>query len=210
MTEQDERLLRDLRTAGLVAVIRGADGGWATRVGRTLMANGVTLLEVTLTTAGAAPAIRDLVTEAPDGTWVGAGTVLTEDDVREAVNAGAQFLVTPGLCPALAAGVAAGLPVLCGAWTPSEVFAAHAAGAVAVKVFPITSGGPQHLQALRGPFPDIPLVAVGGVGLQDIEPLQAAGAIAMGVGGPLTGRDDSEDHVALAETARSYVKGCAQ
>lgn len=187
---QDEsaaRFLTTVRDDGLVAIVRGHDPLWAAQVGSILMAAGVRVLEVTLTTPSATQAISALRSEAPPDTWVGAGTVLSADDADRCRDAGAMFTVTPGWCEAVSRSVSLGLPVLAGAWTPSEVYAAHQAGATAVKVFPIISGGAGHLRALRDPLPHVPLVAVGGVQLDDVAQLRAAGAIAVGAGASLCG-----------------------
>lgn len=198
-----------LGDAGLVAIIRCADAGFALPIGRTLIAHGVRLLEVTLTTPDATEAIATLSAEAPDGVWVGAGTVITAADVVRASEAGATFVVTPGLCPAIAAATSVHLPSLGGAWTASEVIAADAAGASAVKIFPASSGGPSHFKALRDPLPHIPLVAVGGVGLAEIPQYRQVGAVGFGIGGPLVGdaaRGGSLDD--LATRAREFVQAC--
>lgn len=194
---------------GLVAIIRCKDAGLALAIGRTLIANGVRLLEVTLTTPDAEYAITTLALEAPEGVWVGAGTVITAADVVRASDAGATFIVTPGLCPALEAAAEVHLPSLGGAWTASEVMAADAAGATAVKIFPASSGGLGHFKALRDPLPNIPLVAVGGIGLAEIEPFRAVGAVGFGIGGPLVGdaaRGGSLDD--LATRTQQFVQAC--
>ncbi|MGD8216206.1 bifunctional 4-hydroxy-2-oxoglutarate aldolase/2-dehydro-3-deoxy-phosphogluconate aldolase [Aestuariimicrobium sp. Y1814] len=194
---------------GLVAIIRCKDAGLALPIGRTLVANGVRLLEVTLTTPDALEAITTLSAEAPEGIWVGAGTVITADDVERARGAGARFAVTPGVCPAVAEASAAGLPTLAGAWTASEVIAAVADGATAVKIFPASSGGVSHFKALRDPLPHVPLTAVGGVGLAEIPAFREVGAVGFGIGGPLVGdaaRGGSLDE--LAVRARQFVEAC--
>ena len=194
---------------GLVAIIRCQDAGFAIRIGRTLIANGVRLLEVTLTTPDATEAIATLSSEAPEGVWVGAGTAISAADVVRASEAGATFVVTPGVCPAIGAAADVHLPSLGGAWTASEVIAADAAGASAVKIFPASSGGPSHFKALRDPLPHIPLVAVGGVGLADISQYRKVGAVGFGIGGPLVGdaaRGGSLDE--LATRAQQFVQAC--
>ncbi|MGA4507828.1 bifunctional 4-hydroxy-2-oxoglutarate aldolase/2-dehydro-3-deoxy-phosphogluconate aldolase [Propionibacteriaceae bacterium G1746] len=205
----EEQFLTTLHETGLVAIIRCKDAGVAAPIGRTLIAAGVRLLEVTLTTPDAVEAIDELAVEAPDDVWVGAGTAITADDVAVAVGAGARFVVTPGVCPAIAAAHAQDVPSVGGAWTASEVIAAHAAGATVVKIFPASDGGPAHLKALRDPLPNVPLVAVGGVGLAEIEPFRAVGAVGFGIGGPLVGdaaKGGSLDE--LAARARQFVEAC--
>lgn len=205
-------LLTQLSHTGLVVVIRCPEVGHAEAIGRTLVENGVTVLEVALTTPDALDAIRALRQDLPEGVRLGAGTVLTGQDVEDARAAGAEFMVTPSLCPAVEASVAAGLPVLAGAFTPSEVYLAHNQGATAVKVFPARSGGgAPHIKAITEPFPQIPLIAVGGVALDTIAAYRGAGAIAVGAGGPLVGDAATGGSLdALAERTREYVRVCAE
>lgn len=202
--------LADLTDTGLVAIIRCPDAGHALAIGRTLLEAGVRMLEVTLTTPDAVETIATLAGDVADGgsgAWVGAGTVISEDDLDTAVAAGARFVVTPGLCPAVAAASRAEVPSLAGAWTASEVITAHDQGATAVKIFPASSGGPGHLKALRDPLPHIPLVAVGGVGLAEIEAYRKVGAIGFGVGGPLIGDAARGGSLTeLADRARAFVE----
>jgi 2-dehydro-3-deoxyphosphogluconate aldolase/(4S)-4-hydroxy-2-oxoglutarate aldolase len=139
---------------------------------------------------------------------IGAGTVLTKRQAHDAVEAGGQFLVTPALTEAVDG---AEVPVLAGAYTATEAYAAMAAGAAAVKLFPASAGGPAYLKALRDPFPTIPFVPVGGVTLDQVAPYLIAGAIALGVGGPIMGdavRGGSLD--ALAIRAKAFLEAIAE
>ncbi|WP_203569112.1 bifunctional 4-hydroxy-2-oxoglutarate aldolase/2-dehydro-3-deoxy-phosphogluconate aldolase [Aestuariimicrobium ganziense] len=202
-------LLTALTESGLVAIIRCPGAGTATPIGRTLIEAGVTVLEVTLTTPDALEAISELRALDTPGVLVGAGTVLTVDDLDSALEAGAQFIVTPSWAEAVPAAVERGVPVVPGAWTPSEVHQADAAGATAVKLFPARTGGPAHLKAIRDPFPRVPLVAVGGVGPDDVVAYREAGAIAVGVGGPLVGDAATGGSLDdLGERARDFVERC--
>ena len=203
MTEFLERL----QAEQLVAIVRAPEADDAVRVGRTLLDAGIRLIEVTLTTRDAFTAIDTLRNFAPDDALVGAGTVLTTIQSRNAVEAGAQFLVTPGLTEAV---IGAEVPVLAGAYTATEAYSAMAAGATAVKLFPASAGGPAYLKALRDPFPTMPLVPVGGVTLDLVPAYLIAGAVAVGVGGPLTGdavRGGSLE--ALADRARAFLDAVA-
>ncbi|MFD2354060.1 hypothetical protein ACFSTC_39440 [Nonomuraea ferruginea] len=109
--------------------------------------------------------------------------MLTEADVADVAAAGAQFVVTPAVVDSIGAAARRGLPVAAGALTPTEAYTATRMGAAAVKLFPASLGGPAYLKALRDPFPHLPFVAVGGVGLAELPGFLAAGAIAAGVGG---------------------------
>lgn len=142
--------------------------------------------EVSLTTPDALGVIDRAVTMVEDAS-IGAGTVLTRADARRAVEAGAGFLVTPGVGPDLLAGPLAALPLFAGALTPSEIMAAREVNATAIKLFPASLGGPDYLRALTGPFPTTPFIPVGGVDLDQARQYLAAGAVAVGVGTPLVG-----------------------
>ena len=128
------------------------------------------------------------------------GTVTTAARAREAVEAGAEFLVTPNV-NAEVARVAreAGLFLAMGALTCSEIVAAHELGSDIVKVFPLPPvGGPAYLSVIRGPLSDIPMMASGGYGIEEIPAYAAAGAEAFGIGGPLLGADDEESRRRIA------------
>lgn len=147
-----------------------------------LAAHGFPLCEVPFNAPGALAAIASI------GGQTGAGTVLTAQQARDAVAAGAAFLVTPAVLPEVqAAADKLGVPVICGAYTPTEVLAAHRGGAAAVKLFPASPAGPGYLKALRAPLPGVPLVPVGGIALADVPTYLAAGAVAVGLGEPLVG-----------------------
>ena len=194
-----------LRETRLVGIVRG-DGVDHTRDAvNVLFDAGVRLVEVSLTGPGALEAIAAI--RAPAGCWLGAGTVRTAADAAAAIAAGATFAVSPALTGSVAACVAAGLPILAGAFTPTEVETALSLGVEAVKLFPASVGGPAYLSALRQPFPDVPFVPVGGVGVAEAEAYLAAGAIAVGVGSPLLGDAVAGgDLSALAERASMFVK----
>ncbi|PWU49593.1 aldolase [Micromonospora globispora] len=199
-------LTAELAATRLLAVIRGTDTAAAIATGTALLAEGVRVVEVALTTPGALDAIAAIQASAPAGSLVGAGTVLTPAAVADVAAAGAQFVVTPAVVDSIPEAVRRGLPVAAGALTPTEAYTAIRMGAAVVKLFPASSGGPAYLKALRDPFPDIPFVAVGGVGLAELPGYFAAGAIAVGVGGPLVGDAASGgDLDALRERARAYL-----
>ena len=179
--------LGPLAQARLMAIVRAPDADGAVRAALALCDAGVRLVEISLTTRGALDAIARLRAEAPSQVWVGAGTVLTARDVTDVLAAGAGFVVTPALAESVDAAVAAGVPVAAGAFTPSEAVAAVQRGADVVKLFPASVLGPGYLRALRDPLPDVPFMAVGGIGVDAARDFLAAGAVAVGVGSPLLG-----------------------
>ena len=133
--------------------------------------------------------------------------MLTAEEARAAHRAGADFAVTPGLGEGVAAAQELGLPVLAGVMTPTDVLAARALGVAAYKLFPAAhAGGPGYLRALRGPFPDLPFVPVGGVDAASARAYLAAGAVAVGVGSPLLGdAADGGPPAALRTRARAFL-----
>lgn len=201
-----EALLAGVRQTRLLAIVRGTDGPAAAQAALAAMEEGFQYVEIALTTPGALKAISEVRAAAPDGCFVGAGTVLTKQDVDDVVLAGGQFMVTPSLAPSIEEGASRGIAVLAGALTPSEAFEAMNRGATAVKLFPASIGGPSYLKALRDPFPNIPFIAVGGVGPDEAAGYWGAGAIAVGLGGPLFGDAGSGGDLApMRERARRFV-----
>lgn len=176
-----------LRRHRLMAVVHGEDPDATLDSILALAEAGISLVEVTVTSKDAvgvlARAREELGPDAP----LGAGTVLTEADVVQVEQAGASFVVTPAIAPALDESVRLGLPALVGVLTPGEVVSATIAGAAAVKLFPASLGGPSYLRALREPFPDVAFVPVGGVDAENAPAYLAAGAVAVGIGAPLVG-----------------------
>lgn len=183
LTDFTARLSRDR----LAAIVRGRAADAALRTVLTLVEEGIGLVEVSLNTDDACGVIVRAARAVGDHAFVGAGTVVTRDDLLRAQDAGATWVVTPTGGDAVAAAAQRGLPVLAGALTPTEAAAAMAAGATAVKLFPASLGGPAYLRALKDPFPDMPLVPVGGVDADLAPDYFAAGALAVGVGSPLVG-----------------------
>jgi 2-dehydro-3-deoxyphosphogluconate aldolase/(4S)-4-hydroxy-2-oxoglutarate aldolase len=205
---QDTRAARDARFVEMlaerrvVAIVRGRDADAALRTVITLFEEGIDLVEVSLVTANALDVIRQARAALGNSAELGAGTVLTTGDATAAEEAGASFLVTPAVTEAVSYGR---LPVLAGAFTPTEVVAALNAGATAIKLFPAFQGGEKYLRALRDPFPSVPFVPVGGVSTDAAVEYLRAGAVAVGVGSPLVGdAADGGSLDALKERIRAF------
>ncbi|MFJ1584570.1 bifunctional 4-hydroxy-2-oxoglutarate aldolase/2-dehydro-3-deoxy-phosphogluconate aldolase [Streptomyces sp. NPDC088197] len=205
-------LLTALRAHRLVAIVRGDDEDASLRTVLTLVEEGVALVEVSLSGRNAlgviAAARAALGPDAP----LGAGTVLTERDAKDAHRAGADFVVTPAVGEGVSAARELGLPVLAGVMTPTDIVTARRLGATALKLFPAEqAGGPGYLRALRGPFPDLPFVPVGGVDIPAARAYFAAGALAVGVGSPLIGDAASGgSRTALRARARDFLAAVAE
>ena len=195
-----------LSRARVMAIIRGTDTQAAVATALALFDEGVRFVEISLTTPAACDAIEQVRAQLPEGAQIGAGTVLTTGDVADVESAGAQFVVTPAVTPSIAVAAERGLPVAAGALTPTEAFTAVQQGASAVKLFPASIGGPAYLKAVRDPFPHIPFLAVGGVGLDELRSYLAVGAVAVGVGSPLVGDAASGGDLEVLRTrTRAYT-----
>jgi 2-dehydro-3-deoxyphosphogluconate aldolase / (4S)-4-hydroxy-2-oxoglutarate aldolase len=195
-----------LATTRIVAILRAEDAARAEDVVDVLLENGVRSLELTLTTRGALEVVERLASKVPDGTDLGMGTVLTADEVDRAVDAGARFVVSPSVVPeVIEAAARHGIASYPGAFTPTEIHTAWTAGASAVKLFPGGALGPSYLKAVRAPLPDIPVIPTGGVDVSAVGDWLDAGAVAVGLGGPLIGDAlrPGGDLDALAERARA-------
>lgn len=181
----------------LVGVVRTADREEAGRRARLFREGGIRLIEITFTVPGATELVRELLAERADGApehFVGMGTVTNPERARAALAAGSEFVVTPNASPAVAGIVReAGVFLVVGALTPTEIVQASELGADLVKVFPApTAGGPAYLRAVRGPLGDVAMLASGGFGPEEIQAYRDAGASAVGIGDPLLGRNDEE------------------
>jgi len=179
--------LTQLARERLLVIIRSADADAAVAASHALLSSGIRFLEVSLVSADALAVIAEVARLAPHGAVIGAGTVLTRDDVARTAGAGARFMVTPALTESVAESVAGGIPVLAGVLTPTEALTAMALGADAVKLFPATFGGPSYLRALREPMPELPFIPVGGVDVALAGEYLRSGAVAVGVGSALVG-----------------------
>jgi len=171
----------------VMAILRGRPAGETVAVAGKLWDAGVTVLEVPIGSPDAVPALRAAVDAARErGLLVGAGTVITAEQVRAAAEAGARYTVAPGFDPlVLAASLAAGLPHLPGVGTATEVQRAWLAGCRWLKAFPAAALGPAWISGLQGPFPDVNFVATGGLRVADASTFLAAGARVVALGAAL-------------------------
>jgi len=203
-----KEVLARILEEGVVPVIRVSSAEEAFEVSRAIREGGVSVIEVAMTTPGAMEAIREVSRKFPEA-MLGAGTVLDPETARAALLHGARFLVSPSLNPeVIKMSSRYGAVSIPGALTPTEILAAWEAGADLVKVFPIAQvGGPDYIRAIRGPFPQIPLVPTGGVNLQNAGELIRAGAEAIGVGGELVDRKAvaRKEYSVVAENARKFL-----
>ena len=177
--------LTTLRAQRLIAAIRAPSADAALSAARAVAKGGISLLEITFTVPDA-PRVMAALASA-EGVVVGAGTVLTPDQCRAALDAGARFILSPVFSHDVAQVALGGRAMYCpGAYTPAEIVAARGAGAHVVKVYPVAvAGGPRYIQVIREPLPDIPLLASGGTTLENLAPFLHAGCVGVGLGGAL-------------------------
>ena len=175
-----------LEALGVVAVIRLKDATRFRAAVDALVAGGVRAIEVTMTVPGAVDLVRQLAAALPAGFLLGAGTVLDADTSRAVIDAGASFVVSPVFRPdVIRVCHERGAAAMPGCFSPTEILAAHDAGADVVKVFPATSLGPQFIKDVRGPLPQVKLMPTGGVTLDNAGDWIRAGAVAVGIGSAL-------------------------
>ncbi len=194
---------------GVIPVVRAGSAAEARLAAQAVCDGGIPIVEITMTVPGAVEVIRELRKSAAASVLIGAGTVLDAEAARRCVDAGAQFLVSPGLnLPTVEFAVQNGTLMLAGALTPTEIITAWNAGSDFVKVFPCGQvGGARYIKSLKGPFPQIPLVPTGGVNLNTAAEFIEAGAAALGVGGELVQADalKSGKSDVIVENARKFV-----
>jgi 2-dehydro-3-deoxyphosphogluconate aldolase/(4S)-4-hydroxy-2-oxoglutarate aldolase len=198
---------------GIVPVVRAPSPELAMRAAEAVLAGGISIFEITMTVPDAPAVIRALVEKLRDRAVVGAGTVLDVDSAHKCIDAGAAFIVSPGLdLPTIKAAHGHAVPIMPGALTPTEVITAWKAGADMVKIFPASAvGGPKYIKALKGPLPDVKMLPTGGVNASTAGDFIAAGAAALGVGGELVdiaALKRGEDAV-ITERARELVAAVA-
>lgn len=209
MKAMRDMIVDRLLDSGAVAVIRMTDASKVVHVAEALAAGGLTAVEITMTVPNAIDLIRTVSGEMGDGVTVGVGTVTDLDTARDAVDAGARFVVGPVSNDALLqAASELPVPVIPGAFTPTEAFRAHAAGASFVKIFPADAVGPGFVKALLGPMPDLRLMPTGGVDASNAGDWIRAGAACVGVGGALLDQKAIADERwdVLTERARELIR----
>jgi 2-dehydro-3-deoxyphosphogluconate aldolase / (4S)-4-hydroxy-2-oxoglutarate aldolase len=173
-----------LRERHLVAAIRAPSSDVALASARAVAKGGIPLLEITFTVPDAPRVMATLA--ADEGAIVGAGTVLTADQCRAALDSGARFIIAPNLSLEVAkVALSAGVMYCPGAFTTNEIIAARDAGAHVIKVYPVGVVGPKYIQVIRDPLPDVPLLAAGGTTLENLVPFLHAGCMAIGLGAAL-------------------------
>jgi len=198
-----------IESIGIIPAIRVSSAEDARFAATAIHCAGIPVAEITATVTDAAAVISDLRRSIPD-MLVGAGTILDVQTAQRCLDAGAQFLTSPGLVPEIVEfAKRKKVAVLPGALTPSEIIAAWNAGADLVKVFPCAQlGGDSYIRALKAPFPDLPLIASGGVNQQTAFAFILAGAAALGIGAELIPKESVQlrQEERIHELARRFTK----
>lgn len=205
-----DEIAKKIREVGVVPVVRAKSAKQAQLAAEAVCSGGIPIVEVTMTVPGAVELIAQLTKSAGTEILIGAGTVLDAETARRCVDAGAEFVVSPGFNLETVSFVKQqGKLMMAGALTPTEVISAWQAGSDFVKIFPCGSmGGAKYLKALKGPLPQVPMIPTGGVNLETAADMIRAGAEALGIGGELVSAAalDSGDTKLITDAARKYVE----
>ncbi|HXP16360.1 MAG TPA: bifunctional 2-keto-4-hydroxyglutarate aldolase/2-keto-3-deoxy-6-phosphogluconate aldolase [Terriglobales bacterium] len=209
---QKLKVLGRIVESGLVAIVRTNSSEQAARIADACARGGVAAIEITFTVPGAPAVIEDLARKYKAGEiLIGAGTVLDPETARLAILAGAQYIVSPSLNPETARLCNRyQVPYMPGAGTMREIVEAMECGADIVKLFPGETLGPAFVKAAKGPLPQAALMPTGGCGLENVGEWIRAGAVAVGVGGNLTGGAQTGDFQAITDAARQFIEQIQQ
>ncbi len=200
-------VLEKVLQSGIVAIVRTDNADKAKKIVGAISEGGINVIEVTMSVPGAIDVIKELSGFcAQAGITLGVGSVLDPETARAAILAGAEYVVTPCLNPAVIKLCNRyQVPSMPGAMSVREVVEAMEAGADIVKVFPGELLGPQFIKAVHGPIPQAPLMPTGGVASDNVKEWFAAGAVALGVGGSLTAGAKTGDYAAVTAAAKLFV-----
>ena len=213
-----EQVIKAIEEGKVIAIVRGINEEQAVSVAQAVFKGGVKCIEVTFnqknpeTFCNTVNAIKAIKKNCPE-MCVGAGTVLTKEQVDLAKSAGAEYIVSPDTDEeVIKYTVKSGLVSLPGAYTPSEVKRAHFAGADFVKLFPCTSGGVAYLKAVKAPLSQVKYLAVGGVNENNAKDFIDAGAVGVGIGGNLVNKKwiDAGEYDKITEVARTLVESISE
>lgn len=198
-----------IRESGVIAIMRAQSSDQLIAAADAIKMGGVSVIEVTMTTPGALKVIEEATRRYGDEVLFGAGSVLDAETARAAILAGAGFIVAPTLDLAvIGLGNRYGIPVAPGCYTPTEMLAAWQAGADLIKLFPADVGGPNLVKAILAPLPQLAIVPVGGVTLDNAAEFIRKGAAALGVGSSLVSQKllDAGDMAELTRRARAFIE----
>jgi len=208
MPRTKEQCYQQIADAGVIAVIRAPGKEVLIDIAQALLAGGVPAIEVTMSTPKAIAGIELLADQLGDRCVVGVGTVLDAATARDAISAGAEFVVSPAFDAEIVATTKRyGKISIPGAFTPTEIVRAWSAGADVVKVFPSTALGPGYFKDVLAPLPQIKLTPTGGVDIKNAGEWNKAGAVFLGAGSALVSKDamSKKDWGAITSNAKAFV-----
>jgi 2-dehydro-3-deoxyphosphogluconate aldolase/(4S)-4-hydroxy-2-oxoglutarate aldolase len=208
-----DQIIEGLLTPGVVAIIRADSSEQLIDAGRALIDGGVSGIEITMTTPNALKVIADVRRAFGGKVLAGVGSVLDARTAGAAIEAGAEYVVTPVLKPEVIAFChRAGKPVFSGSYTPTEAQTAFELGADFIKIFPADGLGPKYIQAIRGPLPHLKIVPTGGVDLNTAGDFIKAGCVAVAAGGSLVGKEilKNKDWAKLTGLASQFIAAVAR
>ena len=204
----NEQKLNLIRSTGIIAIMRANKSEQLIDAAQAILEGGIRVIEVTLTTPGALKVISKVTENFGDNILFGAGTVLDAESALSAINAGADFIVSPNLnIEVITLCLRYSIPVFPGCLTPTEVLTAWQSGATMVKLFPADVGGPAMIKAIRSPLPQVEIIPVGGVDLRTAADFIRNGASALGVGGSLVNQKilNGGDFSQLTRLAKEFL-----
>ena len=200
--------VKKFRKLPIIGILRGVAPDLLEPLIETIIASGLETIEITMNTENAGQLIRKAKSLARQQLTIGAGTVLDKDSLKSALDSGATFIVTPVLVKeVMDVCVKSGIPVFPGALTPQEIFNAWKAGATMVKVFPAKFFGPDYFREIKGPFPDIELLACAGVTPENLKAYFENGASAIAFGASVFKKEwlAQRDFASIAESIKRYL-----
>jgi 2-dehydro-3-deoxyphosphogluconate aldolase / (4S)-4-hydroxy-2-oxoglutarate aldolase len=198
-----------IKQVGAVAILRTRTSEQALRAAQAAIDGGFRIVEITYGVPDATEVIAQLVRENPSGLIFGAGTVLTRDQSHAAIDAGAEFLVSPCVVPEMIeVGHERDVATIPGAFTPTEIYSAWSLGADIIKLFPAVSNGPEYLRTVRGPLPHIPIMPTSGVNIGNVADWFRAGAVGVGAVGSVIDPAlvEQGDWDGLTKRAREFIE----
>jgi 2-dehydro-3-deoxyphosphogluconate aldolase / (4S)-4-hydroxy-2-oxoglutarate aldolase len=208
-----DEIISGLITPGVVAIIRTDSSEQLIDASRALIEGGVSCIEITMTTPNALQVIANARREFGDKVLPGVGSVLDAKTAEAAIEAGAEYIITPVLKPEVIAFCnRVGKPVFAGCYTPTEAQTAYELGADFIKIFPADQLGPKYIQAIRGPLPHLKIVPTGGVDFNTAGDYIQAGCVAVAAGSTLVSKDilKNKDWAKLSEVAGLFIGAVAK
>ena len=207
------QIISGLLTPGVVAIIRADNSEQLIHASQALINGGVSGIEITMTTPNALQVIADVRRTFGDKVLAGVGSVLDAKTAQAAIEAGAEYVITPVLKPEVIAFCnRVDKPIFSGSYTPTEAQTAYELGADFIKIFPADGLGPKYIQAIRGPLPHLNIVPTGGVDVHTAGDFIKAGCVAVAAGSSLVSKDilKNQDWAKLTDLAAQFIAAVAK